>query len=305
MRISFSLIPGRVRDIDPPTPDGKEDYDPYSALMTIFRPTRMDTLTSLLERPVQWIDIDGTHKKTHVITGIDMVDVEELGALLAPADGKEDFTFRNVVKTCGFRTMDMRQESKDETIKQLAKFVPVLAKDHTADRRGDWQPYPAITIYTGGHEDMAAWLANVSDRILHILYLADPLILQLTTFLLRQPRMFVEFSANGNLTHAEFQDRVLRAASAYGSIWHQLKDSLKRLTNGSARQEFCVMDYEHGYNDDMFRGTYGDPNGAFTLAGEFKCARTGDGFSVKILEVDEATGEDRTTYDRPFNVPPA
>jgi hypothetical protein len=65
------------------------------------------------------------------------------------------------------------------------------------------------------------------------------------------------------------------------------------------------MDYEHGLNPDMFRGTYGDPNGGFTLAGEFKCARTGDGFGVKIMEVDDETGTDRAMYDRPFDVPPA
>lgn len=117
--------------------------------------------------------------------------------------------------------------------------------------------------------------------------------------------MYVEFSANATLTRGEFQDCVLRAASAYGSIWHQLKDPLRRLTTGAARQEFFVMDYEHGLDSDLFRGTYGDPNGRFALAGELKCARTGNGFGVKIIKVDDETGEDRATYDRPFDVPPA
>lgn len=147
----------------PRTSDGKEDYGPNTAHMTIFRPARMDTLASLLERPVQWIAC--IYEKTHVITGTSWVVVEEEGALLAPADGKEDFTFRNVVKICQFKTTEMRQEFRDETIKQLAKFVPVLPKDHTADR--EWEMYPAITIHTGGHEELDAWLTNVRDRILH------------------------------------------------------------------------------------------------------------------------------------------
>jgi hypothetical protein len=113
--------------------------------------------------------------------------------------------------------------------------------------------------------------------------------------------MYVEFSAIGSLTRDEFQDRLLRAAAAYGTVWHQIKDSLKTL---NARAEFFVMDFESGASGDMWRGRYDDPN-MFTLAGELRCARTGDGFGAKIVEIDNETGQERTVYDRPVDVPAA
>lgn len=219
IRASFNLTPGSISDHNITATPDKEDYTPYNAQLTIFRPLPMSTLASLLEYPVKWVD--GRHTKIHAIKGISSVDIEEQGALLAPADGKDDFTFRNLIKSCSFRMIDMQQEKMDESVKQLAKFVPVIPRDHATRRRGVWEPYPTITIYTSSQEELDAWLANVSLSPLTFFRPADHLSTsQLTSLLLRQPEMYVEFSANGILTRAEFQDRVLRAASAYGSIWH-------------------------------------------------------------------------------------
>lgn len=160
VRASFNLTPGSISDHNNTATGEKDDYTPYNAELTIFQPVRMDTLASLLDNPVKWVD--GRHSKVHPIKGISSVDIEAQGRLLAPADGKEDFTFRNLIKACSFKMTDVQQEKMDESIKQLAKFVPAFPRDHAARRRGVWEPYPAITMYTNSQEELNAWLANVS-----------------------------------------------------------------------------------------------------------------------------------------------
>jgi hypothetical protein len=151
-------MPGSMANTD--TAEDKEDYSPYIAQMSIFRPVRMYTLTSLLAHPVKWIQ--GRHTKTHAIQGLSAVDIDAHGALLPSIKDEEDVAFRNVVKACSFKTTDVQTDALDESIKQLVKFMPVIPSNHERRPRGVWDPYPAITIYTSNREELDAWLANVS-----------------------------------------------------------------------------------------------------------------------------------------------
>lgn len=158
VRASFHLIPGSLANAD--TAEDKEDYSPYIAQISILRPVRMDTLTSFLALPVKWIQ--GRHTKTHAIKGLSAVDIDAHGALLPSIKDEEDVGFCNVVRSCSFKTTDVRTEALNGSIKQLVKFMPVIPKDHERLPRGVWDPYPAITIYTNNREEMDAWLVNVS-----------------------------------------------------------------------------------------------------------------------------------------------
>lgn len=94
-----------------------EDYGPYMSQIAIFRPIRIDTLASLMEYPVKWVD--GRHTKTHAIKGVTSVTIDAQGALLPPADGKEEFAFRNLSKSCGFTTTGMAQERMESRSSNL------------------------------------------------------------------------------------------------------------------------------------------------------------------------------------------
>lgn len=92
VRAAFHLSPGVMNQSD--TTEIKEDYTPYNAQMTVFRPVRMDTLMSLLAYPVKWLEKRRT--MTQAINGISGIAINTNGALLPPLKRK-DVEFRNLV----------------------------------------------------------------------------------------------------------------------------------------------------------------------------------------------------------------
>jgi hypothetical protein len=117
------------------------------------------------------------------------------------------------------------------------------------------------------------------------------------TVLLRRPYIYVEFSAIG-FPRTEFQDDVLRAAAAYASVWHQVKDSLTSNTSFWARASFFVMRYESPHD----QVTRWERRHESTLTGKLSFASAGEGFGATIIETNDWTREVTTVYDQPVDV---
>jgi hypothetical protein len=126
---------------------------------------------------------------------------------------------------------------------------------------------------------------------------------QLPALLVRQPHMHVELYVMGFVPN-ELQGHFLRAAAAYASVWHQIKDLLvKSLTASTGAQgKFFVMRYQPPLDEDTGREMPDEP----ALTGILSFASVGEGFGARITEEDQSTGEERSTvYDQTVDIPAA
>jgi hypothetical protein len=163
VRLAFHLTAEYIDDSS--TTEEREVYTPYTAQLTIIRPTRLDTLASLLQYPVTWVDRD--YSENHTIKGISSIHIDCQGTLIDPSGFEKEFTFRNLVNIFEVKTSNTQTGVLADSIKQLIHFVLVRPKDHDESRRNREtrgtvsQLYPAMKIRTESKEELDVWLANV------------------------------------------------------------------------------------------------------------------------------------------------
>lgn len=106
---------------------------------------RMDTLTSLLAYPVKWVFGES---KYSLIKGVTSINLKGNSALLATGSTEDEIALRNLVPRCMMSTSNLtRHRNLEDSIPQLARFVPVVPKDAQCILlRTFVDPYSSITI---------------------------------------------------------------------------------------------------------------------------------------------------------------
>jgi hypothetical protein len=99
----------------------------------------------------------------------------------------------------------------------------------------------------------------------------------------------------GELEEGVFQEKMTAATTAYGNIWNDIKQEIKKIRNQSA---FFSLDYivprpEDAEDDDQAVHD-------MTLYGTLKYARATGSFVTKISELDGITGGETTLLNQPF-----
>ncbi|KAJ9095217.1 hypothetical protein QFC20_006694 [Naganishia adeliensis] len=276
-RATFVLLPRARTDWGQRTTD-KEDYTFFQAQLSLTHPVRMDTLTSLIAYPVKWVFGES---KYSLIKGVTSIDLKGNGALLATGSTEDETAFRNLVPRCMISTSNLtRHRNLEDSIPQLARFVPVVPKDAQGILlRTFVEPYLSVTIDASSGAEVDTWLANL------------PFILR------RQTRLHVGIHIKDGLSRTQFQQRLLTADSVYSAAWQRLKHDMKSLGNG----DFFSMENGHSSYDN-FRGSLNDDGSYDTvyLTGQLQYATVTDSFVARIVQGDMQTKDETTVFEQPY-----
>lgn len=296
VRAILSLLPVRNRDWDQ-TPDETEGYTSYRTQLSLVHPVRANTLDSLMAHSVKWVM--GRSTRYHPIRGVSSVMFEKDGAILASGSEVVERPFRNLVRTCTMGASSaIEAESLGQSIRQLAMFVPVTPKNAGGSRRDNDIDYPTLEIHANTVAALDAWLTGVSLPSLVLgMVRSDLSLFKLSTFLLRQPGLYVEIFANGHITRLDFQQRLLTVAATYTAVWPQIKHEMKGLS--VARGAIFFMDI-HDDSDmrDPDDDTDDDDDESIYLTGMLRYAPATDSFQSEIVEKDEETGDENVVFER-------
>lgn len=232
------------------------------------------------------------------------------GVLIGEPSRSDAVTFRNHCKDVIIKIRDDWESERQltQTIGELNKLGPIALKKTIPSRQATWEPLASLNVVTKGQATVNAWMEGVSIRLGYhrgsdwFLLLSCT---QLPNLLSIQPHVVIRVDIVAEMSRAKFQELIQAAASAYGSVWNVVKQDYKGCGDRPVR--IFSMKYplsEIGDDDDGGEEDAEDDQGdgprSITLAGRLNYVRSTGSFVAKVVEIDEATGDEEGTFSEAF-----
>lgn len=292
-----------------PSATNEDEFNKFGARIFIYRPLQTKILASLLAYPINW-----KNKSAPLylpVKALFSITVWARGVLIGESSQSDTAVFQNHSKDVTIEIRDDWESDRQlaQTIGELNKLGPIALKNASPSRPGTRERLASLNVVTNGQATINAWIKGVSIRF-EVHCGSDWFLLlsctQLPNMLSIQPHVAITVHIVDEMSRAKFQELIQAAACAYGSVWNVVKQDYKGCGNGAPVHVFymeCPLseigDADNGEEED-WEDDQGDGPRDITLTGSLDYVRSTGSFVAKIVEIDEATGEQEETFSEAF-----